>query len=174
MQVARLRGAASIVALGAASDGLRLDKARRLAADRTVDITAEDPVSIVAGMGDGLGADLVVDATGVSAALEQSLDLVRPGGMIAKIGWGPQPLNYSLDPLVAKSVTLHGSFSHTWDTWERVLRLFAKDRLDPASVIGNTYGLEDFAEAFSAMEDGRNIKSVILMPEHQQYAPVPR
>jgi L-iditol 2-dehydrogenase len=105
--------------------------------------------------------DVVVDATGVSGALRQSLDLVRPLGTIAKVGWGPQPFGASLDPLVAKAVTLAGSFSHTYRTWERVLDLMATDalRLDP--VIGGRYYLEDWAEAFTAMEDGRNVKSVL-------------
>ena len=72
---------------------------------------------------DGLGADGVVDATGVSAALTTALDLVRPAGWISKVGWGPQPLGFSLDPLVQKNVTLQGSFSHNWPIWERVIQL---------------------------------------------------
>ncbi len=53
------------------------------------------------------------------------MELVRPNGTITKIGWGPQPLDFSLDPLVGKAVTLQGSFSHTYATWERVLKLMA-------------------------------------------------
>jgi len=164
LQVARLRGAGTVVVLGTPVDALRLEKARALGADRTVDITTEDAGAVVRSLGDGLGADLVVDATGVSIALQQGLDLVRPFGSIVKIGWGPQPLGFSLDPLVAKAVTLYGSFSHTWTTWERVLGLFAEGRLDPQAVLGGVYALDDWEEAFLAMESGRNIKSVMVMP----------
>ena len=38
---------------------------------------------------DGLGADCVIDAAGVSATLEAALNLVRPAGWITKVGWGP-------------------------------------------------------------------------------------
>jgi L-iditol 2-dehydrogenase len=164
LQVARLRGAGTVVVLGTPVDALRLEKARALGADHTVDITTEDAGAVVRSLGDGLGADLVVDATGVSIALKQGLDLVRPYGSIVKIGWGPQPLGFSLDPLVAKAVTLYGSFSHTWTTWERVLELFSRGRLDPQAVLGGVYELDDWEEAFSAMESGRNIKSVMVMP----------
>jgi alcohol dehydrogenase/L-iditol 2-dehydrogenase len=164
LQVARLRGAGTVVVLGTPVDALRLEKARALGADRTVDISTEDAGAVVRSFGDGLGADLVVDATGVSIALKQGLDLVRPYGSIVKIGWGPQPLGFSLDPLVAKAVTLYGSFSHTWTTWERVLDLFSTGRLEPEAVLGGVYELDDWEEAFSAMESGRNIKSVMVMP----------
>jgi len=73
-QVALARGAATVVMTGTAIDGVRFEKARRMGVHRTVDVTAEDPVAVVAGLHDGLGADLVVDATGASAALRQSLE----------------------------------------------------------------------------------------------------
>jgi L-iditol 2-dehydrogenase len=163
LQVARLRGAGTIVVLGTDIDAVRLRKALDLGADHIVNISSEDPVALIRSLGDGLGADLVVDATGVSAALKQALELVRPLGSIAKVGWGPQPLGISLDPLVAKAVTLYGCFSHTWKTWERVLALFAAGRLDPSAVLGGVYALDDWEEGFAAMEEGRNIKSVIRM-----------
>ena len=165
LQVARLRGAGTTVVLGTTIDEQRLQKALVLGADHIVNISTSDPAALIRSLGDGLGADLVVDATGVSIALAQSLELVRPLGSIVKVGWGPQPLGISLDPLVAKAVTLYGSFSHSWKTWERVLGLFATNKLDPSAVLGGVYPLSEWEEAFSAMEAGRNIKSVIRMRE---------
>jgi len=164
LQVARLSGAATTVVLGTAVDGHRLATARQFGADHAIDITAEDPVALVRSLHDGLGADLVVDATGVSAALEQGMALVRPGGAIAKVGWGPQPLGFTIDPLVKRAVTLYGCYSHTWSTWESVLRLFASGVLEPERVIGGVYPIDDWEEAFSAMQRGDNVKSVLRMP----------
>jgi L-iditol 2-dehydrogenase len=164
LQIARLSGAGTIVVLGTAVDTHRLERAREFGADYAIDISQQDPIELIAGLHDGLGADLVVDATGVSAALEQSMQLVRPAGAIAKVGWGPQPLGFTLDPLVKKAVTLYGCYSHTWSTWEAVLRLFASKRLDPERIIGGAYPVEDWLEAFGAMQRGDNIKSVLTMP----------
>ena len=47
-----------------------------------------------------------------STTLEIAMDIVRPAGWISKVGWGPQPLGFNLDPLVQKNVTLQGRFSH--------------------------------------------------------------
>ena len=78
-----------------------------------------------------------------------------------QVGWGPQPLLATLDPLVAKAVTVYGSFSHTWGTWERALTILSSGQADVSAVIGGVYELADWREAFSAMESGRNVKSVL-------------
>ncbi len=111
--------------------------------------------------GDGLGVDGVVDATGVSAALSTALEIVRPAGWISKVGWGPQPLNCSIDPLVQKNVTLQGSFSHNWSTWERVIRLIATGQLDVAPLIGGAWPLEQWQAAFEKMHSGEIVKAVL-------------
>jgi alcohol dehydrogenase/L-iditol 2-dehydrogenase len=111
--------------------------------------------------GDGLGVDGVVDAAGVSATLKASIDLVRPGGWISKVGWGPQPLDFSLDPLVQKNITLQGSFSHNWPIWERVLRLLSTGLLNIDPVIGGVWSLEKWREAFEEMHSGRIVKAVL-------------
>lgn len=164
LMTAQLHGAGTTVVLGTPIDKGRLTTLRELGADHTVDITEEDPTELIRSLGDSLGADLVVDATGVSSALKQGLELARPFGSIVKVGWGPQPLGFSLDPLVAKAVTLYGSFSHTWTTWERILSLFSTRKLDTSKVLGGIYELTDWERAFTDMESGRNIKSVMVMP----------
>ncbi|HEY1107247.1 MAG TPA: zinc-binding dehydrogenase [Opitutaceae bacterium] len=110
---------------------------------------------------DGLGVDGVVDAAGVSAALKTALELVRPAGWISKVGWGPQPLNFSLDPLVQKNITLQGSFSHNWPMWERVLALLASGRLDVRPITGGVWPLEQWHEAFEKMHGGEIVKAVL-------------
>lgn len=161
LQIVRLRGAGTIVVLGTNADEKRMEVAAELGAHYTVNIQREDAGQLIKGLGDGFGADLVVDCTGVSKALKQSMDLVRPNGRITKIGWGPQPLDFSLDPLVGKAVTLQGSFSHTYPTWERVLTLLSTGQVNLNPVIGGIYGLDEWEEAFHKMEVGENVKSVL-------------
>lgn len=110
---------------------------------------------------DGLGVDGVVDAAGASAALKTALELVRPNGWISKVGWGPQPLGFSLDPLVQKNITLQGSFSHNWPIWERVLALLASGRLDVRPITGGIWALEEWHEAFEKMHSGAIVKAVL-------------
>ena len=111
---------------------------------------------------DGLGADVIIDAAGVSATLKAAMQLVRPAGWITKVGWGPQPLNFSLDPLVQKNVTLQGSFSHNWPVWERVLAMLTTGALNVEPIIGGQWPLQQWHEAFDKMHCGEVVKSVLI------------
>lgn len=113
---------------------------------------------------DGLGVDGVIDAAGASATLKIAIDLVRPAGWISKVGWGPQPLGFNLDPLVQKNVTLQGSFSHNWPIWERVIALMTSGALDVRPIIGGVWPISQWHEAFEKMHSGQVVKSV-LKPE---------
>lgn len=110
---------------------------------------------------DGLGVNGVVDAAGVSVTLKKSLEIVRPGGWISKVGWGPQPLGFSLDPLVQKNIRLQGSFSHNWPIWERVIRLLTTGQLNIEPIIGGTWSLSEWHTAFETMHSGEIVKAVL-------------
>ena len=153
--MARLAGA-EVALVGLERDRVRLEVARAYGCDVIVGDATE-----WARRRDGLGADGVVDAAGVSAALRTALELVRPAGWISKVGWGPQPLNFSLDPLVQKNVTLQGSFSHTWPMWERVLALLASGRLDVRPITGGIWPLAEWHTAFERMHGGEIVKAVL-------------
>ena len=153
--MARLAGA-QVALVGLERDRARLEVARAYGCEVIVgDATAW------ARQRDGLGVDGAIDAAGASAALQAALELVRPNGWITKVGWGPQPLNFSLDPLVQKNITLQGSFSHNWPIWERVLALLASGQLDVRPVLGGVWGLEHWHEAFEKMHSGEIVKAVL-------------
>jgi alcohol dehydrogenase/L-iditol 2-dehydrogenase len=159
--VLRLCGVARVSMVGLRADGPRLELARRLGADEVIAADVDDAVARVRAWGDGFGADLVVDAVGVSTTLDQSLDMVRPNGQITKIGWGPAPVGFSLDRLISKAATLQGAFSHTYRTWEAVLRLLGSGQLDVAPLIA-PMPLAAWQAGFEGMEALRIAKAVLL------------
>ena len=159
--MAKLNGAGHLIVIGVPADARRLAVAKQIGADTTLGADGEDAVEWVRNFGDGYGVDLVVDAAGVSATLKLALDLVRPAGQITKVGWGPQPLNFSLDQLVQKAVTLQGSFSHNWPMWEKVLALLASSRLDLGPILNRVSPLAEWREAFEEMHSGAIVKGVL-------------
>ncbi|MES2798101.1 MAG: zinc-binding dehydrogenase [Bacteroidota bacterium] len=153
--MARLCGA-DVAIVGLEADRGRLEIARQYGCEVIVGDASE-----WANKRDGLGADTVIDAAGASMTLKIALQIVRPNGRITKVGWGPQPLNFSLDALVQKNVTLQGSFSHNWPIWEKVLALLASGRLDVKPIIGGVWSILDWHEAFDQMHSGKVVKSVL-------------
>jgi L-iditol 2-dehydrogenase len=160
-EMARIAGAGTLIVSGTSRDRGRLGSARALGVTHAVDVEETSLLELIGGVGDGLGADLVVDATGTSAALEQALAVVRPGGQITKVGWGPQPLGFSLDPLVQKAITLQGSFSHTFANWEQVVRLLAAGQVNLEPIVSCVSPLATWRDGFDGMHTGRYVKAVL-------------
>lgn len=153
--MARLCGA-QVAVLGLESDSYRLSIAKKYGCE-----TITGDASLWAKERDGLGVDCVIDAAGHSSTLNIAMQLVRPNGKITKVGWGPQPLNYCLDPLVQKNITLQGSFSHNWPMWERVLVLLSSGQLDVRPIIGGVWPISEWKQAFEKMHKGEVVKSVL-------------
>ena len=153
--VARICGA-QVALVGLEADKRRLDIAKQYGCETIIGDAIE-----WANNRDGLGADCVIDAAGASITLKIAMQLVRPNGKITKVGWGPQPLGFSLDPLVQKNIRLQGSFSHNWPMWERVIALMASGQLDVKPIIGGVWPITEWRTAFEKMHSGEIVKSIL-------------
>ena len=156
--LAKLSGAGSVIIAGLPADKKRLEVARQLGADATLESGVGE---YIAGLGDGLGVDVAIDASGSSATLEMALKAVRPAGQIIKVGWGPQALQFSLDLLVQKNITLSGSFSHNWPIWERVISMIVSGQIHLDPMISRVCDLAHWRECFEKMESGEYVKAVL-------------
>jgi L-iditol 2-dehydrogenase len=159
--MAKLSGAGHLIVIGIPADAKRLEIAKRIGADTILGAQGENVTEWVKNFGDGYGVDLVIDAAGVSQSLKLGLDIVRPAGQITKVGWGPQPLNFSLDQLVQKAVTLQGSYSHNWLIWEKVLFLLASGKIDLNPLLNRISPLSEWRDAFEEMHSGAIVKGVL-------------
>ena len=153
--VAKLQGAEVAIA-GLERDRIRLNVAKQYGLEPILNGLEDWAMAR-----DGLGADCVIDAAGVSSVLKTAMEIVRPAGQITKVGWGPQPLDFSVDLLMLKNVTLQGSFSHNWPVWERVIALIAFGQLDVGPITGGVWPLTQWHEAFEKMHSGRIVKAVL-------------
>jgi L-iditol 2-dehydrogenase len=156
--MAKLNGAGHLMVSGLPVDAGRLAVAKQLGADATLD---GGVVEHVKNLGDGYGVDVVIDAAGVSATFQLAMQVVRPAGQIIKVGWGPQPLGFNLDPMVQKAVTVQGSFSHNWPIWERVIHMIATGQINLDLIISRVAGLPDWNNCFEKMQAGEYVKAVL-------------
>jgi L-iditol 2-dehydrogenase len=160
--MAKLSGAGKLIVAGLPSDRTRLSVASDFGA-----VTLESGVcDYITSLGDGLGVDVVIDAAGVSASLQTAMQAVRPAGQIIKVGWGTQPMQFSLDPLVQKNATISGSFSHNWPVWERVISMIVSGQINLDSVISRVAPLSEWQECFEKMHRGEYVKAVLTPERH--------
>ncbi len=156
--MARLNGAGRVTVSGLASDQRRFKVAEQLGLDSILPGGVRELMETTYRQ---LGFDLVVDAAGVSSTLKTAIEIVRPGGQIAKVGWGRKPLDFSIDPIVQKAVTLRGSFSHNWPIWERVLRLLGSGQLDITPLLNRVAPLQEWEDCFEKMHECDFVKAVL-------------
>lgn len=77
------------------------------------------------------------------------------------VGWGPQTNGFSLGPLIAKAVTLQGSFCHTWPAGESVVSMLASGQLQLDSILSRGAHLRDWRSCFDAMHSVEIVKAVL-------------
>lgn len=161
VQVAKLFSPGRLTIVGTSKDRNRMEIAKQFGADSVIIGDEQDVVKEILSYGDGFGPDLVLDAVGISITLKQSIDVVRPAGQITKIGWGPAPVGFSLDPLIQKAARLQGSFSHNYPMWEKVLLMMGQGEIDPLPMT-RSYGIDQWKAAFDEMDSLVHAKSIIL------------
>src|ERR1039458_9472832 len=114
---ARLFSPSHIVAIDLAD--ARLQAAKNLGADVTVNNGRQDALEVIRELTDGLGADVAIEAVGVPATFELAAQLARPGGHIANIGVHGEPATLHLEDLWIKNITITTGLVHAYSTPDR-------------------------------------------------------
>jgi len=141
----RLYSPAHVVAIDLADS--RLEAAKQFGADITVNNGREDPALVLAGLTDGLGADVTIEAVGIPATFELAASLVRPGGHVANIGVHGQPATLHLEDLWIKDVTITTGLVDAFST-PTFLRLLQGHQLDADRFVTHYFNLDQFEEAY--------------------------
>ncbi|MBD3392592.1 MAG: alcohol dehydrogenase catalytic domain-containing protein [Chitinivibrionales bacterium] len=161
LQIAKACSAGPVMVAGVDKDAPRFEVAKQLGADRIINVMKQDPKEVVMEMTKGLGCPLVVDAAGNSKALELAVFAVARQGQITKIGWGPKPVDFSLDPLLSKAARIQGTFSHNWPTWEAVIAMISQESLKMEPMISHRITIDQWEETFKAIEESEGVKAVM-------------
>ncbi|HEY8523663.1 MAG TPA: zinc-binding dehydrogenase [Acidimicrobiales bacterium] len=137
---ARAAGAGLIVATGRSTDAHRLEAARALGADVTVDVDAAGPAGDVeAAVREATGGalvDVAIDASaGATAPVLQALACVRPEGTVVLAGLkgGRTVDGVPVDDLVLRGLRVVGARSADFEAYEQALAYLAAatDRVAP-------------------------------------------
>jgi NADPH:quinone reductase-like Zn-dependent oxidoreductase len=165
-------GSATLVigkALGArvvatSSSEAKLEQARGLGADVTVNHATGDVLEAVKGATGGTGVDVVVEHVG-EATWQTSLQAVRARGRVAVCGatTGPNP-KAALHRIWWKQLTILGSTMGTKADFEGAYELVASGKAKP--VVDSVFPLADARAAHERMESGEQFGKIVLsIPE---------
>jgi D-arabinose 1-dehydrogenase-like Zn-dependent alcohol dehydrogenase len=164
--LARLSGAARVIAIGAPAD--RLDLARQMGADETLDLatTPAERFERVRGLTGGHLADIVIEAAGSARAVEEGLNLVRDGGRYVIAGHytnaGASTINVH-EQINRKHLEIRGCWGSEPTHFVRALRVLEEHaRRIPWRAIGaKVYALDEMNEALADAEAMRLPKALV-------------
>ncbi|MFE9045012.1 zinc-binding dehydrogenase [Streptomyces sp. NPDC012421] len=165
---AQLSGAARVIVVGGPAG--RLDLARRARiGDEHLDIvggagSAEKTLEQVRDLTGGRGADLVIECTGVPAAVEQGLRLARRGGSYLVVGQYTDAGDTLVNPhqIVYRQLDVIGSWAFTGAHLVDYIRLLPAltARFDLEALV-TPYPLASADEALAAVTAGSVMKAVL-------------
>jgi alcohol dehydrogenase len=142
----------------------RLESAGKFGADTTINNGREDALAQIMELTDGLGADVALEAVGLSDTFELACELIRPGGRVANIGVHGHPATLHLEKLWTRDVTVTTGLVDT-NTIPRLMKLVGDGRLDPTVFATHHFALEDTMSAYDTFADASNTAALKVVLE---------
>ncbi|WP_243789197.1 zinc-dependent alcohol dehydrogenase family protein [Saccharopolyspora gloriosae] len=165
-----------VLIYGAGTMGLLLAQLLKRAGVNTLSVVdrRQDRLDVAGSMGvsavatdasalDSDGWDLVVDATGVVAAIEDGLGRVRKAGTFLQFGVADAKASANFSPFKVynEEITIVGSMA-VHNSFDRARDLLVSGAVDSDTMITNTAGLNDYASALEEFRTGAGLKTQVL------------
>ena len=132
----------------------RLELARKMGAHDAVHPSeVEDTVRRAT---EGLGVDVVLEMSGVPAAIHQAFKEVRLGGRVQMLGIPSKPMELNLaTEIIFKGITVYGVIGRRmYETWIQMSQFLRSGKFDPTGVITHRFPLEGFEDAMRVIKSG--------------------
>jgi NADPH:quinone reductase-like Zn-dependent oxidoreductase len=157
LAIARRVGARTIVT---SSSAAKLQRARALGADETIDYSSSDVAREVRGLTGRRGVDVVVESTG-AATWMTSLKAACKGGRIVTCGatTGPQPAE-EIRLIFWNQLSILGSTMGSVADWKAMLDAVSRWELRP--VVDSVVPLERGRAAYERVEHGSQFGKIVL------------
>ncbi|GAA4071908.1 zinc-dependent alcohol dehydrogenase family protein [Streptomyces shaanxiensis] len=153
LELAKRTGAASVDVVDVNPE--RLATAEKLGCSQAA-LSADE-------LGRTAGWDVVVDATGNAAAIQDGLDRVAKAGTFLQFGVSDYATTATISPyrIYNQEITITGSMA-VLHSYERAAELFATGVLDPQLFISHRLPLTEYPQALDRFVAGQGRKIVVL------------
>lgn len=161
MLLAKASGARTVIV--SEPNEMRRNLAKELSADMVIDPRVENLNEIVMDYTKGIGADVVIMSIGIPSLVNQTIDLVRKGGIInlfAGFSVGDM-FPVDVNKIHYKEIKIVGTSASTRKDHELALNLIQNKMIDVSKLISHRYSLDNSVEAFNKAESGKCMKVAI-------------
>ena len=159
---AKQLGAERIILMG--RHRARTDLGMEFGATDVVAARGDEGIAQVLELTGGEGSHIVLEAVGHMPAYVQSYGVVRPGGVISRVGvpqYEDAPVGFG--SLFGKNITLTGGPAPVRAYLEEAIQQVLDGTINPGKVFDRTIGIDDIAAGYAAM-DAREALKVMVTP----------
>jgi len=158
----------------------RLEVARQLGADVTVNAGREDPLQKVielmgaeqmSFMPEITGrADTVYDCAGLpmdytgTPVLQQAITMTKVDGKVVVVSVFEKLPEIEVNLMVRKGITLYGSWAWSFDEFRQALELIGSGKVDRKPLITHTFPLDQASEAYETQLKVEEAVKVLILP----------
>ncbi len=161
VQALRIAGCSQIIAVDL--DQGKLDLAQRVGATHGV-LATGDVAAAVRQLTGGRGADATFEAVGIQPTVQSAIESARKGGSVTLVGNLAANVEFPLQSVVTREVTLYGSCGSSGE-YPECLLLIASGAFDLDAIITATVPLDEGASWFQRLYDGEaGLMKVIVEP----------
>ncbi len=137
--------------------------AEQFGADVVLDAGVNNPVGEIRRLTDGLGADVVIEATGNPEAMDWAVQACRTRGKLAIKSTHGVPTPVNLTDVVVREITIYSSRCGPFDA---AIKLLRDCKVDVGSMMTKVFPLSKVGEAFAFLgKKGDYIKVGLKIPE---------
>lgn len=140
----------------------RLDFAKSLGIENTINSANEDPVNKISEITSGTMAQLVMECSGANAAIRSTLDYVSHAGRITFTGWPKKETSIPTDMITKKEVDIRGARTSAGE-FKEALELIRTKKVDMMKILTKTVPIEEAADTIVDIESnpGNYMKVVV-------------
>lgn len=162
IQAIRLAGCSQVVAVDLDDDRLQL--AKKLGADVTLNAKTDNVVEEIMGLTNGQGADIAIEVVGATVTIETAIAATRKGGSITLVGNLAPRVEIPLQAIVTRELTVYGSCASNGE-YPACIDLLERGDIQVEPLITAKASLEEGPGYFERLYNGEpGAMKVILQP----------
>ncbi len=144
-------------------DENRLKMAKKFGATDIINSGKEDAVKrILSETKDGV--DVAIEAVGVPPTFDMCQDVIRPGGHVAVVGVHGKSVDFKLQDLWIKNITLRTGLVNT-NTTPMLLKTVVSEKIDPKKLITHHFKLANIMKAYEVFGNAGKEKAMKVIIE---------
>lgn len=142
----------------------RLDFAKELGIEYTINSGKENPEERIREITGGMMAQQVMECSGANAAIRSTLDYVSNAGRITLTGWPKTETPLPTDMITRKEVDIRGARTSAGE-FEEAIELIYTKKVDAAKILTKTISIDEAPETIRDIEKnpGNYMKVVVMV-----------